>query len=134
MESRTGNSLRNIKYGLLNTLLTSILPFITRTVFIRVLGQSYLGIDAVFLNIINLLEIVNVGVGAAITYSVYKPIADGDTARCRTLFRLYRTCYYVMGGIIKKCGIVSALKFINWGIRIGEILKICYKKIILTAA
>lgn len=105
MEGRTGNSLRNLKYGLLNTLMTSLLPFITRTVFIRILGQNYLGIDSVFLNVINLLEIVNIGVGSAITYSVYKPIAQGDTERCRTLFRLYRTCYYVMGAVILAVGI-----------------------------
>ena len=96
-EGRIGNSVRNFKYGLINTIVISLIPFITRTVFIHILGKDYLGIDALFLNIINLLEIVNVGIGSAITYSVYKPIADGDIARCRSLFRLYKKCYYTMG-------------------------------------
>lgn len=104
-ESRTQNSIRNLKYGVLNTLLITVLPFITRTVFIRVLGQNYLGIDAVFLNIINLIEIVNIGIGSAITYSVYQPIADGNVAKCRTFFRLYRNCYYAMGAIIFVVGV-----------------------------
>lgn len=105
MESRTQNSMRNIKYALINALVTAVIPFITKTVFIRILGEDYLGIDAVFLNIINLIEIVNIGIGSAITYSVYKPIADHDTDRCRTLFRLYRNCYYTMGIIVLAVGI-----------------------------
>ena len=105
-ESRTKNSIRNLKYGILNTVIMSLLPFATRTIFIRVLGQNYLGIDAVFLNIINLIEIVNIGVGSAITYSVYQPIADGNTAKCRTLFRLYRKCYYTMGSLVLLVGLV----------------------------
>lgn len=105
MESRTQNSLRNIKHALLNALVTAVIPFITRTVFIRILGKDYLGIDAVFLNIINLIEIVNIGIGSAITYSVYKLIADQDNERCRTLFRLYRNCYYTMGVIVLAIGV-----------------------------
>lgn len=105
MEGRTANSLRNLKYGLLNTLMTSLLPFITRTVFIRVLGRDYLGVDSVFLNVINLLDIVNIGIGSAITYSVYKPIAQGNTEKCRTLFRLYRLCYCMIGAIVFVAGL-----------------------------
>ncbi|MBQ2968283.1 MAG: hypothetical protein IJE10_09220 [Clostridia bacterium] len=104
-ESRTHSSFQNLKYGMLNTLLITILPFVTRTFFIKFLGQNYLGIDAVFLNIINMIEIVNVGIGTAITYSVYKPIADGDTEKCRTLFRLYRTCYYIIGVVVLCIGL-----------------------------
>ena len=62
-EGRLDHSVRNIKYAVLNSFFVSILPFITRTVFIRTLGRSYLGIDALFLNIINFLEIVNIGIG-----------------------------------------------------------------------
>ena len=104
-ESRIQNSIRNFKYGIVNTLMMAILPFVTRTVFIRILGKNYLGIDAVFLNIINLIEIVNIGIGSAITYSAYQPIADGDTPKCRTMFRLYRNCYYVMGGLVLAIGL-----------------------------
>lgn len=100
MESRTENSIRNLKFGILNTIILAAVPFITRTVFIRILGKGYLGIDAVFINIINLIEIVNVGIGSAIIYSVYKPIAENNIEKCRTLFRLYRNCYWVMGTFV----------------------------------
>lgn len=104
-ESRMKNSVRNFKHGIINTAVISLVPFVTRTVFIYILGKNYLGIDALFLNIINLLEIVNVGIGSAITYSVYKPIADGDTEKCRSLFRLYKRCYWAMGTVIFLVGL-----------------------------
>ncbi len=111
-EGRLDHSIRNVKYAVLNSFFVSILPFITRTVFIRVLGRNYLGIDALFLNIINFLEIVNIGIGGAITYSVYKPIAENDVEKCKTLFHLYKKCYYAMGSIIFFAGI-CLMPFLN---------------------
>ncbi|MCQ2448672.1 MAG: oligosaccharide flippase family protein [Clostridia bacterium] len=104
-ESRIRNAVRNFKHGIVNTVIISLVPFLTRTVFIYILGKNYLGIDALFLNVINLLEIVNVGIGSAITYSVYKPIADGDTEKCKSLFRLYKRCYWAMGTVIFLLGL-----------------------------
>lgn len=105
MSSRLDNSIRNIKYSMFNAIVVAIIPMITRTVFINCLGKNYLGIDAVFINIVNLLEIVNVGIGTAITYSVYQPIASGDIEKCKTLFHLYKRCYWVMGIIVAVLGI-----------------------------
>ena len=111
-EGRLDHSVRNIKYAVLNSFFVSFLPFITRTVFIRVLGRNYLGIDALFLNIINFLEIVNIGIGGAITFSVYKPIAENDVEKCKTLFHLYKKCYYVMGSLIFLVG-MCLMPFLN---------------------
>lgn len=115
-EGRLDHSVRNIKYAVLTSFFVSFLPFITRTVFIRVLGRSYLGIDALFLNIINFLEIVNIGIGGAITFSVYKPIAENDVEKCKTLFLLYKKCYYVMGSLIFLFG-MCLIPFLNTIVR-----------------
>lgn len=112
MSSRLENSIRNIKYSIVNAIVIALIPMVTRTVFINCLGKNYLGIDAVFINIVNLLEIVNVGVGTAITYSVYKPIASGDVEKCKTLFRLYKRCYWIMGGIVACLGL-GAISFFD---------------------
>lgn len=105
MSSRLDNSIRNIKYSIFNAIVIAIIPMVTRTVFINCLGKNYLGIDAVFINIVNLLEIVNIGIGTAITYSVYQPIASGNVEKCKTLFRLYKRCYWVMGSVVGILGI-----------------------------
>lgn len=133
-ESRLNNSVRNIKYAIINTLIISVIPFITRTIFIRILGKTYLGVDALFLNVINLIEIVNIGIGSAITYSVYKPIKENNIEKCRSLFRLYRNCYYVMGTIVFGVGLILT-PFITFLIKdkpdIPENLHVIYLIILL---
>ena len=78
MKSRIFNSIRNTGYAFLSQGLSSILAFITRTVFINTLGRNYLGINGLFSDILTLLSLAELGVGTAIIYSMYKPFAEKD--------------------------------------------------------
>ncbi len=48
MKSRTFNSLRNTSYAFLSQIIVSVLTFVTRTVFIFKLGNTYLGLNGLF--------------------------------------------------------------------------------------
>ena len=72
---RTKNAARNILFGFLLRIVNIILPFISRTVILYVLGAQYLGLTSLFTSILNFLSLAELGVGAAIVYSMYKPIA-----------------------------------------------------------
>ena len=57
---------------------TLLLSFASRTVFIYVLGAEYLGLNGLFTNILSFLALSELGLGSAIAFLLYKPIAEND--------------------------------------------------------
>lgn len=95
--SRTKNSILNLVTSFGGRMLTTVLSFIVRTVFINTLGKSYLGINGLFSNILSMLSLTELGVATAMNYRLYRPIADGDEKRIRVLMKFYRKMYRVIG-------------------------------------
>lgn len=103
---RLEKSIKNILHSLSNNIVTSILGFISRTVFIYTLGAEYLGISGLLQNVFGLLSISELGLSTAIGFSLYKPIANNDTKLISTLMTLYKKAYRVIGVFILLLGIV----------------------------
>lgn len=95
--SRTDNSLRNLKTAVLFKLAAIVVNFIARKIFVVVLTKEYLGLDGTFANILTMLSLAELGVGTAITYSMYKPLAEGDRELILSLMTLYRKFYTIIG-------------------------------------
>lgn len=76
--SRTKKSLRNATTTIGGQLLNNLLRWICRIVFIHTLGKEYLGISSLYVNILTILSLSELGLGSAITYSLYKPLAEED--------------------------------------------------------
>lgn len=79
-----------------------LMGFFTRVVFTRMLSEGYVGINGLFTDILNILSLSELGVGTAITYALYAPIAKGDIKKQQILMRMFRTFYrmtalFVMG-------------------------------------
>lgn len=104
--SRTKNSVINIITGFGGQLLTVILHFALRTVFIQTLGKSYLGINGLFTNILSMLSLAELGVGSAIAFRLYKPLAENDEKRVRVLVKFYKLAYKVIGAVILVLGLL----------------------------
>lgn len=96
-ESRTEKVTRNTVFSLLYKTSDMILAFILRTVFIYTLGKTYLGLNGLFSNILNVLSMMELGVGGAIVFSLYKPLAEKDNNKIAALMRLYKNVYRVIG-------------------------------------
>lgn len=103
---RTKNASRNTFFGALLKLYQMIIPFIMRTVMIYSLGMEYLGLNSLFTSILQILNLAELGVGAAMVYSMYKPIAEDDSDRICALMRLYRMYYRVIGLIVLIIGLI----------------------------
>ena len=103
--ARTKNTLRNIAYGALNRVINIVLPFITRTVILYVMGTQYLGLSSLFTSILSFLSLTEMGIGAAMVYSMYKPIAQNDYTTIRALLNLYKKLYRIIGTIILMLGL-----------------------------
>lgn len=118
-ESRLTNARRNIIFEIPNALAKNLIPFITRTVMIYVLGKMYLGLNSLFTSILNVLSLAELGFGSAVVYSMYKPLAENDTQSVNALLNLYRKIYRTIGFCILIAGL-AAMPFLRRLIR-GEI-------------
>jgi O-antigen/teichoic acid export membrane protein len=104
--SRTKNSMLILSSGIILQVVTALLAFISRTIFINTLGAEYLGISGLFTNIISILSLAELGVGSAITFYLYKPLAENNIERIKTLMMFYKLCYRVIGVVILLLGLL----------------------------
>lgn len=100
------NAKRNMFFGLINRLVATLCPFITRTIIQYVLGEQYLGLSSLFSAILSVLSLTELGFGSAIIYSMYKPVAEGDIERINALLNIYRKVYATVGGVILVIGLM----------------------------
>lgn len=103
---RTKNAIMSIVFGTVYKIINIVLPFASRTVILYVLGKEYLGLSSLFSSILSFLSLAELGVGAAMIFSMYKPIAENDTATLRALMNLYRKFYRIIGSVILALGLV----------------------------
>ncbi len=104
--NRTGNALRNILFGFINKVTTLIFPFVLRTVMIKILGMEYAGLNGLFISILEVLNLSELGISAAIVYCMYKPIAQGNEEEICALLNLFRKMYFAIGIFILSVGII----------------------------
>ena len=103
--SRTKFSFLNITTGYVSYFVTFLINFIVRTIFIRTLGTSFLGIEGLFSNILSFLSLADLGISQAISYKLYRAIADDDRPKIFALLEFYRRVFFLVGGIIMAVGV-----------------------------
>ena len=102
---RSKNATMNIIIGFSGQILNLILNFILRKIFVIELGMDNLGVQGLFSNMITVLSLAELGIGSAIVYSLYKPLAEKDEEKIRQIMHLYHKAYTVIAGIVFLLGI-----------------------------
>lgn len=110
--SRTEYSILNILTGVGGYFLNTIIGFVCRMVFVRCLSADYLGVNGLFTNVLTMLSLAELGVGGAIVYALYKPLAENDEAKIASLMRLYSKAYRMIGTVIAVVGL-ALMPFID---------------------
>lgn len=103
--SRTENSLLNIATGLGGYIINTLLGLVCRIVFTRTLAADYLGINGLFTNLLSMLSLAELGIGTAIVYALYKPLALDDKEKIASLVKFYGKCYRIIGIIVAVIGL-----------------------------
>jgi len=103
---RTKNAMRSIAAGLGLRIYQTVVPFLMRTVMIHCLGVEYLGLNSLVSSVLHILNMAELGVGAAMVFSMYKPVAEDDGPTICALMRLYRRYYRLIGLFIGAMGLV----------------------------
>lgn len=104
-KSRVDYSILNICAGLGGYVVNFLLGIICRIVFTKTLAIEYLGISGLFTNVLSMLSLAELGIGSAIGYALYKPLATGDKPKITSLMRFYAKCYQVIGIVVALLGI-----------------------------
>lgn len=105
-KSRIANSLKNMVYTFGVKSLSFIVTFILRTVFIHILGMEYVGVSGLFTSVLSVLSFAELGISTAMTYALYKPIAEQDTKKINQLMHFYKLAYRFVAGTVFIVGIV----------------------------
>ena len=103
---RTKNATNNIIYGTILKLYQILVPFLIRTIMIYFLGVEYLGLNSLFTSILQVLNLAELGVGNAMVFSMYKPIADDNKIKICALMNLYKLYYRIIGLIVLVLGLI----------------------------
>lgn len=111
-KSRTEYAVVNIFVGLGGYVLSTLLGFVSRMVFTRTLTAEYLGISGLFSNILTMLSLAELGIGSAIVYALYKPLATHDRDKVASLVKFYGNCYRVIGSVVAVIGL-AVMPFLN---------------------
>ena len=104
-KSRTKNSAINATVAMISKIIYTVMSFVCRTFFIKTLGTEYLGVNGLFTNILTILSFAELGIGNAIIFKLYKPIAEGNEERVKTLLHFYKTVYFLIGVFILAVGL-----------------------------
>ncbi|MBR3384680.1 MAG: polysaccharide biosynthesis C-terminal domain-containing protein [Atopobiaceae bacterium] len=103
--SRVQNARRNLLFGMVNRAVAMLMPFLSRTALIYVLGMEYAGLSTLFTNILQVLNLADLGIGTAIVYALYEPVANDDVDTIRALMNYYRRVYRAIGCVIAVLGL-----------------------------
>ncbi len=124
-EGRTSKVINNSKYAFYYKIVETVLAFLLRTVFINTLSSVYLGINGVFTNVLTMLSLMDLGVGAAISFSLYKPLALRDEGKIASLLNLYKRIYNSIGCLVCIIGF-SLTPFLKYILTLPEELPEIY--------
>lgn len=105
-KTRSEYAALNIVSGLGGYVISMVLTTVCRMIFTRVFVADYLGVTGLFNNVIGMLSLAELGIGSAIVYALYEPIAKNDTKKITTLVRFYGKCYRVIGVVVFAIGLL----------------------------
>lgn len=111
-KSRTEYSMVNTSVAFIAQITAILMGFFTRVVFTHTLSEGYVGINGLFTDILNILSLSELGVGTAITYALYGPIAQKDTKKQQILMRMFRTFYRITAAVVLVAGL-CLIPFLN---------------------
>ena len=109
--NRTRQSIKNIRISLCASVLILFLRFFSRKIFIDHLGIEVLGLNTTITNLLELLNLTELGIGSAVSYFLYMPLARSDREAVNEIVSLQGWLYRRVAYIILAGGAVMMMLF-----------------------
>lgn len=100
IESRTQRSIHNVRIALIYYCINLIINFLSRKVFIEYLGTEVLGLNTTVVNLLQFLNLAELGIGAAISYTLYQPLADNNKDKINEIVSVQGYMYRKIAGFV----------------------------------
>lgn len=104
-DGRVKNTVKTTAFNITNQILTILLSFAYRTIFIYVLSKEYLGLNGLFTDILTLLSLAELGFGSSIVFRLYKPIRAGDVERVAQIMDFFKKVYRIVAIVVTVIGL-----------------------------
>lgn len=133
---RIKNSIRNITVSLALGFAVIIINFVAQKIFIDTLGIEYAGLNGLFTNMVSMLAIAELGLGAAIVYHLYKPLHEKDEQKVSSIMHFYKVGYRLVAFAILGFGglLIPFLPMIIGDSRVSVNIAVVYMLFIVNAA
>lgn len=95
--NRTQKTMRNGAVSLMGQIITILLSFINRKVFIQYLGVELLGLNSTFASILSTLSLAELGFQQVIVFHLYGVLARDDKEQINALVNIYKLVYRCIG-------------------------------------
>lgn len=96
---------RNVTVSISFKIVTMIMAVVVKMALVDVCGNEVNGLNALYISIIGVLSVAELGVGSAITFCMYKPIVEKDDRTVSALYGLFQKLYLLIGAVILCSGI-----------------------------
>ena len=103
---RTKYSIKNFITQLITNIISIIFLFIGQTLFIKILGIEYNGLNGLFTNILAILNLFELGIGHSITYHLYKYVKSNDIETIKSIMNYYKKTYRYIAIAILSIGLL----------------------------
>ena len=111
---RAEATVKNSVWGLVQQFIICILSLFSRRVMIDTIGVEGVGLNGLLTNVVAVLSLAEMGVGMAVIFHMYKPLAEDDRETITRLMNFYRTIYLFIAVTIMAAGLclMPFLKYI----------------------
>jgi len=129
----------NVSVSIAFRVLILVGAIIVRRFLIKYIGNEVNGLDSLYVSIIGFLMVAELGVGSAITFCMYKPIVERDTAKIAALYQLFVKAYRIIGAVILAIGMALipflpylAKDYIGLDIKLGRTFMLMLISIVIS--
>ena len=120
--------MKNGVVGIASQCLIMVLSFVSRSVFLKCIGEEMLGINSTFASVLDALSLGELGFQSAIVFMLYKPLQEGNQERVNAITNLLKTLYRYVGifFIVASFAVLPLLKYILKGVTVTPLIHVFF--------
>lgn len=108
-ESRTYKTIQNARVNLLFVILSFLIAFFSRKIFIDTLGVEFVGLTSTLQSVLGFLNLAELGIGTAISVTLFKPLKQDNRTEINEIMTLMSYLYRKIGIFVLISGLILAI-------------------------
>lgn len=108
MSKRSKNVSKNLILALISRIAYLVIGFLSRRLIIQFISVEYLGLSSLYANMLDFLNLAELGIGVAIQIRLYEPLVNDDRNKIFNLVQIAQKIYSVIGLIVLLIGVCSS--------------------------